>query len=168
MELAREVHRPLLVLALFLRTRTRVFFNANICQLTSAASFPSSDLSMRFLEGCAEVVCFVFRLVSLCRQHRGSQHAEMKVSETAPLSVSQIPMCTGRSPVISGTDPVAHQSQRTQECVIGLFFFIVLPTRAMQALFAEQGSIWAQIAATTTDMSQTLQGHSTCRQSERP
>ena len=76
-------------------------------------------------------------------------------------------MCTGRSPVISGTDPVAHQSQRTQECVIGLFF-IVLPTRAMQALFAEQGSIWAQIAATTTDMSQTLQGHSTCRQSERP
>ena len=70
MELAREVHRPLLVLALFLRTRTRVFINTNICQLTSAASFPSSHLSMRFLEGCVEVVCFVIRLVSLCRQDR--------------------------------------------------------------------------------------------------
>ena len=45
----------------------------------------------------------------------------MKVSETAPLSVSQIPMCTGRTLVISGTDPVAHQSHRTQECVIALF-----------------------------------------------
>ena len=137
MELARQDHRPLLVLALFLRTRTRVFFNANICQLTSAASFPSSHLSMRFLEGCAEVVCFVVRLVSFCRQRRGSQHAEMKVKETAPLSVSQIPSCTGRSPVNSGTDPVAHQSQRTQVCAIGLSF-IVLPTLAMQALFAEE------------------------------
>ena len=107
---------------LFRRTRTRVFFNANICQLPSAASFRSSHLSVRFLEGSAEVVCFVIRLVSLCRQHRGSQHADLKVRETRPMSVSQIPMCTGHSPVTSGTNPVAHKSQRTQVSVIGLFF----------------------------------------------
>ena len=59
------------------------------------------------------------------------------------------PRCIGRSLVNSANLP-SQTGGSTQRCMSVDVFFIVHPAPAMQASFAQEGSIWEQVATVTS------------------
>ena len=81
---------------------------------------------------------------SLVRSAAGAATAQA----IAPLrmSISRLLICTGRSPENQDETRERHTGSSTQQCTCMVVFFLHT-TRASKALFAEEESIWAQIAA---------------------
>ena len=79
------------------------------CSSMRLFPFPSSHLSLRFLEGSAEVVCFVFRLVSLWTTSRESARSNERKRDKTNVSIADTDVHRTQS------SKLMHKSSSTPE-----------------------------------------------------